>query len=89
MCRGRAVYNHEGNRAFRAVLEQNLEKYENATTKQQKTAVVNALLKKIKAQSRFVRKLADGKWVRVPEHVAKEKVKFVSRWTYGVLLGKS
>lgn len=72
--RGRRAYNHEGNQAFRKVLEQNLDKYKSATTKQQKTIVVNALLDEIKEKSQFVRKLTDGKWIQVPEHVAKEKI---------------
>lgn len=72
--RGRTAYNHEGNQVFRGILAENLEKYQTASTKQQKTSVVNALVEEIKEQSRFVRKLSDGKWVEVAEHVAKEKV---------------
>jgi uncharacterized protein YaaW (UPF0174 family) len=72
------VYNHEGNQRFREILRENLEKYKSATTKQQKTTVVNALLEEIKEESRFVRKLDDGKWVEVAEHVAKEKVSRIS-----------
>lgn len=67
------MYNHVGNKKFRGVLRDNLERYISATTKQQKTTVVNALLSEISEFSRFVRK-HDGKWVEVPEHVAKEKI---------------
>ena len=72
------MYNHEGNKKFRGILKQNLPKYQNATSKQQKTTVVNSLLDEIKEHSRFVRKLSDGTWVEVPEHVAKEKVRTTS-----------
>ena len=69
------MYNHEGNKRFRGILKQNLEKYQSAATKQKKTTVVNSLLEEIKEHSRFIRKQDDGQWIEVPEHVAKEKVK--------------
>ena len=73
--RGRSAFNHAGNVRFRGIIADNVDRYKSATSKQQKTAVVNSLLEEFKATSRFVRKQEDGKWVEVPEHVAKEKVR--------------
>jgi hypothetical protein len=71
---GRSTFNHEGNVRFRGIIAQHVDRYKAATTKQLKTSVVNSLLEEFRGISRFVRKQDDGKWVEVPEHVAKEKV---------------
>jgi len=86
--RGRTAYNHEGNRRFRGILEQHLDAYRNATTKQEKSRVVVTVLEEIqRSQYRFVRSRKDAKdddgdgdgghWMEVEEHVRREKVGIV------------
>lgn len=75
--RGKAAYQHQGNRSFRATLEHHLPSYANARSKQGKTEIVTMIyhgIQEATPEGGFIRKNDKGEWCRVPSHVAREKV---------------
>lgn len=72
--RGKDCYNSIGNRRFRIIVENYLERYSNATTKSQKSQVVSEVFDVIKhSGGRFV-KCENGIYYELGETAAREKV---------------
>ena len=81
--RGKAAYQHQGNRSFRATLEHHLASYANARSKQEKTEIVTMIyhgIQEATPEGGFIRKNEEGHWCRVPSHVAREKVSLLLAW---------
>lgn len=74
--RGKRAYESAGNRWFRALVEQNSQKYANASNKMEKSIVVSAVVETVRKASpvgSFIRKI-DGRWQEVSEGIARERV---------------
>mmetsp|Transcript_16674 Transcript_16674/g.27647 ORF Transcript_16674/g.27647 Transcript_16674/m.27647 type:complete len:198 (-) Transcript_16674:628-1221(-) len=74
--RGRSTYHHNGNRLFRKIVEQFLERYSNATSKLGKSVVVSDIIVNIrKFGGAFVKfNSSCGTYERVSERIVREKV---------------
>ncbi|CAB9507035.1 Nitrilase family, member 2 [Seminavis robusta] len=74
--RGKQALAHEGNKAFRRIIDSHIDAYKKATSKMDKSVIVTAIIDKIRNASPdggFIRQL-DGQWIEVGDHVAREKV---------------
>jgi hypothetical protein len=79
MGRGRESFNSIGNRRLRVLVDTQLEKYSQATFKQEKSAIVTNIVHSIQeAQGSFV-KLENGRWWEVDDYAAREKVGSIIR----------
>lgn len=75
-CRGKAAYNHEGNRRFRTLVKLNQEAYASASSKYQKSQIVSHITNTVREASQeggFV-KLIKGTYYEVGDRAAKEKI---------------
>lgn len=76
--RGKACYNHQGNKNFRATVETYLPQYFNASSKLEKSLLVSSIVEAVREKSPeggFVKKdHATGKWFEVGDQLAREKV---------------
>ena len=73
--RGKEVYNHEGNKRFRALVKSYLPTYSQCVTKMQKTRLVSTIIDTVRARSNqggFVKNVGD-QWYEVGDRRAKEK----------------
>lgn len=79
--RGRGVWEHEGNRRFKALIECHAEKYAAARTKMDKGVVIASMVDSIREEGiLFVKK--DGKtqrWLDIGEYKAREKTSHAMR----------
>lgn len=77
----KAIFNHSGNRKFRAIINSNLEKYIAAPTKSSKTKLIRQVhADMLKSGYRFLRKNeAAGTWNEIESHEAREKVSHALR----------
>lgn len=77
MC-GRGIHslNNSGNRRFRAVVDENLDRYLKARTKKEKSHIVQSIIARIHHdRGRFVRKDdVTGEWHEIDAHQTKENV---------------
>lgn len=75
--RGKGAYNKPGNKRFRAIVREYLNEYIDAKTKVDKSAVLNTILDRVKAQNngqtRFVA-FKDGAWYEISDDQSREKV---------------
>mmetsp|Transcript_25167 Transcript_25167/g.35446 ORF Transcript_25167/g.35446 Transcript_25167/m.35446 type:complete len:655 (+) Transcript_25167:122-2086(+) len=77
--RGKQYQNHSGNKKFRKIIDANLDRYDMAESKPQKSRVVIAIVDQIrnncKPHGGFVDKKADtGRWFEIGDSQAREKV---------------
>jgi hypothetical protein len=76
--KGKAVQNHVGNRRFRVICRMHLERYNAATSKQEKSRIVSDIVDTIRQASPdggFVKlDPLTGSWREVGDHLAREKV---------------
>jgi len=77
--RGKQYQNHSGNKKFRKIIDSNLERYDKAESKPQKSRVVIAIVDLIRDNCKpfggFVDKNADtGRWFEIGDSQAREKV---------------
>ena len=76
--RGKDVFSHIGNRRFRVLIDSNLDKYVNSSTKFEKSMIVVELLDIIRDASRgggFVRQNPKTKqWFEIGDVLAREKI---------------
>lgn len=76
--RGKACFNHIGNRRFRITIEINLGRYAKANSKLEKSLIVMSIVDTIRESSPtggFVKHdQRTGTWYEVGDHVAREKV---------------
>lgn len=73
--RGKRALNHPGNRRFRAMIDENLQKYSGATTKFEKSLIVSSIVDAVRNSSPeggFVKE-ENGQWYEVGDHIAREK----------------
>lgn len=71
--RGRSTYVHPGNKRFRVIIERNIEKYSNATSRLEKSQVVSDICKEVRRKGDFVQRSPDGQSIKVTERMAREK----------------
>jgi hypothetical protein len=74
--RGKEAKNHEGNRRYRAIIKNTLNKYAQATSRYEKTVIVSEIVDAIREFSSdggFVKKQG-GVWIEVGDQLAREKV---------------
>ncbi|CAB9506441.1 Nitrilase family, member 2 [Seminavis robusta] len=74
--RGNAVKSHPGNLRFLQLVDENLQKYAEASSKLEKSLIVSAIIEDIRMSSPeggFV-KCEKGRWYEVGDHHAREKV---------------
>jgi hypothetical protein len=73
--RGKRNWNHVGNINFRKLIQDNVERYVDAPTKNEKTAVVISLVDDIRANGgHFLKQNVSGSWFDIGDHQAREKV---------------
>lgn len=76
--RGKECFEHVGNRRYRVTIDINLNRYAEAKTKLQKSVIVMSIVDQVKGNSPFggfIKKdSATGKWYRVTDNLAREKV---------------
>jgi hypothetical protein len=73
--RGKRNWNHVGNISFRKLIQDNVERYVDAPTKNEKTAVVISLVDEIRANGgHFLKQNVAGSWFDIGDHQAREKV---------------
>ena len=76
--RGKKVFNHVGNRRFRALCDQNLEKYAACKSKIEKSVIVMSIVDRIREGSKngglVKRDKVSGRWFEVGDSAAREKV---------------
>jgi len=73
--RGKHALEHPGNRRFRAMIENNLQRYSAATTKFEKSMIVSSIVDAVRTSSPdggFIKE-KNGQWYEVGDHVAREK----------------
>jgi len=73
--RGKAAVNRDGNRRFKAIVDEHIDEYRDAVTKADKSSVVNSILDKVRRHpnARFVAQ-KKGRWFEISEEQAREKV---------------
>ena len=75
--KGKYSFNHEGNKKFRVVIEKTTSEYYSCASKQRKTSMVMAVVRKIRSDpdGGFIRKDSKtGLWYEIGEDAAREKV---------------
>jgi hypothetical protein len=73
--RGKRNWNHVGNVNFRKLIQNNVERYVAAPTKNEKTAVVISLVDEVREQGgHFLKQNVAGSWFDIGDHQAREKV---------------
>lgn len=74
--RGKAYWDHEGNRRYRLLIAQATQKYSTSNNKLEKTRIVSEIVEAVrKSKGKFVKKVkARGPWVQVDDVFAREKV---------------
>ena len=81
--KGKQCFNHPGNRRFRAVVNANLQRYQAAPNKLDKTAIVNKIVQKVRKDCKvggFVRPDNNSnRWFDIGDEAAREKVGQVIR----------
>jgi hypothetical protein len=77
----KSIFNHDGNRRFRAIINGNLEKYVAAPTKSSKSKLIRQVHADMeKSGFRFLRKNeVTGVWFEIESHEAREKVSHALR----------
>ena len=77
----KAIFNHSGNRRFRAMIAANLQRYIDAPSKSSKSRLIRKLCVDLKAAGvRFLKKHAtNDKWYEIPGFESKEKVSHAFR----------
>lgn len=77
----KVIFNHIGNRRFRAIITSNLERYIEAPTKSSKSNVIRTIFSDLqRAGVRFLKKhKTTCAWYEIPAHEAKEKVSHALR----------
>lgn len=74
--RGKQAKNHSGNKYYRSLITQAMEKYSNAKNKYEKTLIVSSIVDEVRERSPqggFVKQEPDGLWYEVGDHLAREK----------------
>lgn len=74
--RGKQAYSHTGNKRLRVVIEMNLEKYNNASSKIEKSLIVSAIVDSVREASSnggFIKE-EGGRMYIANDNVAREKV---------------
>jgi hypothetical protein len=82
--KGKECFNHPGNRRFRAVIDANLKRYQTASNKMDKSAIVNEIVDLVRKDCSynggFVRPETYGdRWFEIGDDAAREKVGQVIR----------
>ncbi|KAI2505495.1 adenylyl/guanylyl cyclase [Fragilaria crotonensis] len=76
--KGKTCFLHPGNRRFRKLVAKFLDRYSEATTKLEKSAIVSSIIQTVRSQSPdggFIKlDPATGMWQEVGDHLAREKV---------------
>lgn len=73
--RNNGSHNCVGNRRFRVTIMMNMRRYMNASTREDKTYVLKSVIKLLhEAGARFIKKVGDGKYVRLKDKQIREKV---------------
>lgn len=73
--RGKEAKNHEGNKRYKALIQQSLEKYSQASSKYEKSIIVTEIIEAVRKASPnggFVKE-EGGQWYEVGDHLAREK----------------
>jgi hypothetical protein len=81
--RGKGNYNREGNKRFRAIVNEHIPVYMAAKTKFEKGLVLNAIIDIVRSQNngdtRFVKFSARNGWIEISDEHTREKVGHVMR----------
>lgn len=74
--RGKTVWNHVGNKRFRAIVDKYCDQYKNVSSKYERSIIVTEIVNAVRAQGNgFVRfDEANGEWVEAGNMAAREKV---------------
>lgn len=75
----KAVFNHAGNKRFRAIINHNVDKYMNALSKPDKSNLVCSVYNAMKKAGYRVRKRAGNSWFDIEDHDAREKLSHALR----------
>ena len=71
--RGRQSAKHGGNVRLKQIVQQNLQRYSDATTKGEKSEVITQCIDQFREKGEFVKRIGE-RWYRSPENLAREKV---------------
>jgi len=78
--KGSSIYNHSGNKRFRAIINNNVHKYRDASLRKQKTELVTKVFGDMKTSGfRFLKKDGDGVWRMIYDSNAREKLSHALR----------
>lgn len=74
--RGKTSFNHVGNRRFRDIIANSVDKYNSAKSRLEKSMVVHSIVEQVKkVKGRFLKQdRFSGRWYELDERQAKEKV---------------
>mmetsp|Transcript_14491 Transcript_14491/g.31625 ORF Transcript_14491/g.31625 Transcript_14491/m.31625 type:complete len:321 (+) Transcript_14491:287-1249(+) len=73
--RGKKNWNHEGNTIFRRLIRSNVQGYQDAIDKQEKSSIVISIVDTIRSQGgRFLKQDDDKQWYDIGDSQAREKV---------------
>jgi hypothetical protein len=72
--RGKGSYNRPGNKQFRALVRTNVEEYQLAKSKLDKSMVFSKIVDKVRESGRFVKQRKDKTWYEIGDEHAREKV---------------
>ena len=70
---GRVSAKHKGNVRLKQIAQRNLQRYADATSKGEKTAVISQCIDDFRINGEFVKKVGE-RWHRASEQLAREKV---------------
>ena len=72
--RGKRNWNHAGNVAFRNLIQANVDRYMQASSKSAKTAIVLSIVDQVRAWPAHFLKQQNGRWMDIGDAQAREKV---------------
>ena len=73
--RGKASWNHSGNRHFRALVKRSTEAYSNVKTRAERSTIVSAIVDAVRVKGNgFVKREDDVEWIEVGDLLAREKI---------------
>jgi hypothetical protein len=72
--RGKGSYNRPGNKQFRALVHANVEEYQLARSKLDKSMIFSKIVDKVRESGRFVKQRKDKTWYEIGDEQAREKV---------------
>ena len=80
--RGKDAKNHQGNKKYKQIIQQFLQKYAQVDTKYEKSVIVSQVIDIIRTNSskhsggggKFIKQHSDGRWYQVNDQMVREKI---------------